>query len=705
MKKDRNKNIFKNITQGIKNNQQPKQHKVRRSHIPLRLNILFFIIFALFVALIVRLGYMQIVDKKFYDAKIDASTKKIVKTPTARGQIYDAKGVPLVTNVADPAITYTRGEGVTANEMREIAIKLVNFVPNIGTGEPTTRDKQDFWLANPENLKKATARLLDKEKYDAAGNNLPTSQVYKTTVDKVEEGEYNALSEQDLKAVYVFKQMNNASTFSTVVISSDNITDQDIAVVGEHEAELTGVATSTDWTREYRSDITIDSIIGRVSSEKAGLPAEDAEEYLKKGYSPNDRVGTSYLEKEYEENLQGKKQESEIVINNSGKIIRQEVLKSGSKGDNLKLTIDLEFQKKVEDIVKKYYNPLVASGVASYSDGVYVVAMNPNTGGILAMVGLKHDTETGEIFDNTIGTFQYAFEPGSVVKGATLTAGYESGAIVGNDVLIDSPVKLKGTAAKSSFFNRSSSIPITAEKALEWSSNAYMMKLTLRMLGVEYTPEMSLPTDNIAKVYGELRTAYAQYGMGVKTGIDLPGEVSGIISPDLNAGKLLDLSFGQYDTYTAMQLAQYAATVATSGNRPKTHVVEGIYDNDDNNGGIGKKVQDIEPQVLDKIPITDEQMQIIRTGFYNVVHGHDAYTTAPMLASTKMPISAKTGTAESETNGVITVNSNIVAYGPSDNPEIALGVLMPHLTNEESKANQFIAKDIMDAYYDAYMNK
>ena len=101
-------------------------------------------------------------------------------------------------------------------------------------------------------------------------------------------------------------------------------------------------------------------------------------------------------------------------------------------------------------------------------------------------------------------------------------------------------------------------------------------------------------------------------------------------------------------------------------------------------------------------------MSILREGFHQVVHGTDAYTTAKPLASAKMDLSAKTGTAETVAEGhpdITTVNSNIVAYGPSDNPQIAISVVLPNLLDEKDHMNLVIAKEIMDTYYDMFMAK
>ncbi|MFX4083441.1 penicillin-binding transpeptidase domain-containing protein, partial [Enterococcus faecalis] len=171
-------------------------------------------------------------------------------------------------------------------------------------------------------------------------------------------------------------------------------------------------------------------------------------------------------------------------------------------------------------------------------------------------------------------------------------------------------------------------------------------------------------------------------------------------------GNLLDLSFGQYDTYSALQLAQYVSTVANNGIRVQPHVVEGIYGNDEN-GALGKILKEIEPKVLNKVNISEDQIGILQQGFYNVVNGTSPFTTARGLKSDKFSIAAKTGTAETQAtdaNGVnhTTVNSNLVAYAPYENPEIAISVVLPHLNDESSKPNQTIAKEVLEAYMEMY---
>ena len=98
------------------------------------------------------------------------------------------------------------------------------------------------------------------------------------------------------------------------------------------------------------------------------------------------------------------------------------------------------------------------------------------------------------------------------------------------------------------------------------------------MLGQTYTTGMSLSTEKATQVWNELRTAYSSYGLGNKDlGFDIPGAASGLIGPTTEEGKVLFEAFGQYDEYSPLQMAVYAATLANGGKRVAPHIVDGIY--------------------------------------------------------------------------------------------------------------------------------
>lgn len=668
-----------------------------------RINLLFFIIVALFTVLLLRLAQMQLVDEKFYQAKLKETTTYTIKTSSPRGQIYDSKGVALVENEVKEVAAFTRDNSMSGDDIRKLAIKLSSMLTLTET-DVTTREKKDYYLANPKNYQKIVNALPDKKKYDHFGNNLAESDIYANAVKAVPKSAI-AYSEDELKIVALFSQMNATSTFNTVSLTTADLTAEQIAVIATNKEDLPGITVKSDWERQDMNT-SLSSIIGRVSSQKTGLPAEEADTYVKKGYSLNDRVGTSYLEKQYEEYLQGSRTVQKITVNKKGKVIKDKVTSEGTKGKNIKLTVDLEYQKGVEDILNKYFKSELEKGNTKYSEGVYAVALKPDTGAVLAMAGVSHDIDSGDLSSDALGTMTQVFTPGSVVKGATLTSGWANGVISGNQVLNDQPIQFAGSSPINSWFT-SGSLPISATQALEYSSNTYMVQIALKLMGQEYQSGMVLSTDNYKSAMEKLRATYAQYGLGVSTGLDLPGESEGYVPSSFEPGNVITESFGQFDNYTTMQLAQYVATIANNGKRVAPHLVEGIYDNNQD-GGLGNLFKTIDTKVLNDVTIPAGDMDLIKEGFYNVANGSGTYTTGRTLANgSSVTISGKTGTAETSVKGddgksVDTSNLNVVAYAPSDNPKIAVAVVLPHETQLRGSITQDITREIINLYHKLY---
>ena len=674
-----------------------KKRKFDSHSITRRLYLLFGIVMLLFLALIARLGYMQVVNQDFYTDKLAKASKTKITTSSVRGQIYDATGKPLVENTTKQVVTYTRDNRLTAGEIRATAQKLLTYV-SVSDTEVTDRQEVDYYLADSAVYQEVVEKLPKDKKFDTDGNRLPESKIYKAAAESIDPKRLG-YTDEEKKAIVLFSQMNAISNFATGTIQTDPLTTEQVAVLASSSKELPGISVSTGWDRKVL-DTSLASIVGNISTEKTGLPAEEVDDYLKKGYSLNDRVGTSYLEKQYESVLQGKRAEKEIHLDKNGNMESVENISDGSKGDNLKLTVDLSFQQGVEDILKNAFNAELASGNATYSEGVYAVAMDPNTGAVLAMAGIRHNLETGENSVDALGTMTNVFVPGSVVKAATLTSGWENNAISGNQVLTDQPISFGGTDSITSWFTQYGSRAITAQEALEYSSNTYMVQVALKMMGTPYSADMKLDFDELDPSMKKLRSTFAEYGLGASTGIDLPNESTGYLPDKFTFANYLTNSFGQFDNYTTLQLAQYASTVANNGKRVAPHIVEGIYGNSDQ-GGLGDLVQKIDTKELNQVNISDEDMSIIKQGFYQVVHGSSGFTTGRTISQGEsVPISAKTGTAETfvDKGKKEAINTNVVSYAPSEKPQIAVAVVFPHNTDLSSTVSHSITRDIINLY-------
>ena len=671
--------------------------KFNSHSIPIRLNLLFSIVILLFMTIIGRLLYMQVLNKDFYEKKLASASQTKVTTSSARGEIYDASGKPLVENTLKQVVSFTRSNKMTAKDLKEIASQLLGYV-SITSPNLTERQLADYYLADPEIYKKTVEALPSEKRLDSDGNRLSESELYNNAVDSVQTSQLN-YTEDEKKEVYLFSQLNAVGNFATGSIVTDSLTDTQIALIASASKKLPGISISTSWERKVL-ETSLSSIIGSVSSEKAGLPAEEADAYLKKGYSLNDRVGTSYLEKQYEETLQGKRSVKEIHLDKYGNMESVENIEAGTKGNNIKLTIDLAFQDSVDALLKSYFNSELGNGGAKYSEGVYAVALNPKTGAVLSMSGIKHDLKTGELTSDSLGTITNVFVPGSVVKAATISSGWENGVLSGNQTLTDQSIIFQGSPPINSWYTAfSGPMPITAVQALEYSSNTYMVQTALGIMGLTYQPNMIAAIGNLGSAMGKLRSTFGEYGLGSATGIDLPDESTGFIPKDYDLANYITNSFGQFDNYTPMQLAQYVATIANNGVRVAPRIVEGIYGNNDK-GGLGDLIQQLKPTEMNKVNISDSDMSILQQGFYQVAHGTSGLTTGRAFSNGALvSISGKTGTAESYVaDGQQATNTNAVAYAPSDNPQIAVAVVFPHNTNLTNGVGPSIARDIINLY-------
>lgn len=707
-----------------KNDKRKQSDKSKKSHkevkilkdptksIPKRVNLLFFVIFVLFMILIGKLFNMQVLNSHFYAEKsISAGGDVQIIEGAPRGNIYDATGKALASTVAVQAVEFTRSQNATADEMYQVANKLATILSNnIDVADLTTRDKKDYFLANSKNLEKIANSLSEKEKKDKHGNDLTGSQIYDVELSKVKDSDLNFTAEQTF-AAKLFKEMNSTTTFNTTKIATGSITAEQQATIAEQEGDLPGITIGTSWDRSYAQN-SLTPLMGTITSQKSGIPAEDLDAYLKKGYQRNDRVGTGLLEKGYESELQGTHNISKVKFDKNGDVSGTKTIQKGKRGDDLKLTINLDFQNGVNNIVKTQLDQLIAQGYGQYNRGAYAVVLNVKTGAVLALSGYQRDPNTGTITENTLGTFQSVFTPGSVVKMGTLTAAWNAGVISGNDTLTAQSIQFKDSNPINDWWGDASPMALTAVEALQYSSNTYMMQLAMRMLGAPYTAANQFLDDtNRVKVYEQFRKAFASYGLGASTGFDIPGESTGYLpsaKSDAASGvNVLYESFGQYDNYTPLQLAVYAATLGNNGTRLAPHIVQGIYEGG-TDGQPGTLIKNITPKIMDKVNITPDNMDVLHQGMYAVVHGAGGLTTGRSMDSSKVSISGKTGTSEStkvlaDGSQVIVTANNAVAFAPSDNPEIAIAVVLPDNTESNAssgtKANQSIVTGITDLYY------
>ena len=677
--------------------------KKKKSHIPFRLNLLFLIVFFSFIALISRLAYIQLVKGDEFVALVQRTETTTAKKSVPRGSIYDSQGRILVGNKPKLAINYTRPADVKASTMLEIAKKLTTLI-SVDASELKERDLKDYWVAtNPD---KVDSLLTAEEKKRIAKENLSTSKTYEMQLEHIPADELN-YSDAEKQVIAIFTKMNSAYALSTVTLKNEGVTEQEVAKISERLGELRGVDVDSDWDREYPMGDMLKTILGTVSSEKTGLPSDKVKSLLAQGYSLNDRVGTSYLEEQYETVLSGTKTVVKSQTNTKGEVVNTTETYPGKGGSNLVLTIDTEFQKKIEEIAKKSVEEMTDPA----ADRVYIVVMNPKNGDILGITGKKKKFDenfhsTG-VEDDALGAINNSFGMGSVVKPATVLSGYMDGAITLEDnTIVDEPIEFEASKPKSSWFNRNGKMELTDLDALERSSNAYMIKLVMKMGGQSKYEKGGRLNINLS-LFDKLREYFAQFGLGVRTGIDLPNEGKGYNGGSADAFAALDFAFGQFDLYTPLQLAQYMSTIANGGTRIAPRLVKEIHETSPS-GGIGNLEDVVPTKIMNSIQVNKEILDHIKEGLYRVTHGENG-TSATTFRTYSPQVAGKTGTAEAFYSGPnpaytneAVENSTFISYAPYDNPEIVVAVVAPYF--KDGPPSDYAAK-VGKQVYDAYFGK
>ena len=371
------------------------------------------------------------------------------------------------------------------------------------------------------------------------------------------------------------------------------------------------------------------------------------------------------------------------------------MVKEGRRGNDIVLTIDIELQAKLEQILSDEVRYAKGEYNTRYYDRSFAIIANPNTGEILAMGGKQAKYQDGKIkiIDYTPGIVTLPVTPGSIVKGASIMVGYKYGAIDIGSVLRDECIKIKATPLKCSWRTMGD---INDIYALSNSSNVYQYKTAIMVGKGKYQYDEALKIDTDA--FRKYRDMYASFGLGVKTGIDLPVESLGYKGKSLLPGHLLDFSIGQYDTYTPIQLSTYINTIANGGIRLKPYLLKEVYESThDDDKMFGELVYASSTEELGRIDIDKKYIDRVRFGFDSVINNGIGYG----FMGDKVRGAGKTGTSQSfiDTNGdgivdTETISTSFVGYAPSNNPKMSIVVVSPDVSLPDSGYQSMVTKRI-----------
>lgn len=629
-----------------------------------KINFLNVLMYLSFFIIITRIYYLQVVKLDYYQEKLLKLTEKEIKgDELPRGRIYDTSGNIIVDNRLVPVIYFKNNNNLTSKELISLAYKIKDHI-ELDYSKLTNSYLKDFYLLEHDGEIKKRVNQLDLENYKK--RKISDNTFYKIKKDLVSDTDLSIYDDNDKKAIYLYFLMNNGYSYQDKIIKKD-ASIEEFAYFSESNMYLSGFNTKYMYDRYYPYNDTFKSILGSIGS----IPYEKKSEYLEKGYSLDDTVGLTNLEYVYDTYLKSERDTYKLVNG------EYSLIKEGHMGKDLYLTIDIKLQEYAENVLSEELSKSKLGINTKYFDRSYLSITNPNSGEVLAMVGKKINLD--KISDYSIGVITDTMTPGSVVKGASILVGYNENKLKIGEVMKDECIKIKATPKKCSIYTMGY---INDLEALYKSSNVYQFKIAIRVGGGVYNYDMPLYINDSA--FDTYRNYYHMFGLGVKTGIELSNESIGYMGKTKNVGLLMNLSIGQYDTYTNLQINQYMSTLAT-GKRYEMHLLKYVKDKDE-------IVLEYEPNILNTLDIKETYLNRVRLGLKMVMTNGTGYG----YVNLNLNPSGKTGTSEtfvdSNLDGIYeteTISTSFATYFPSDNPSIVIAITSPNISYK-NKTSSYI---------------
>lgn len=678
----------------MRDKKKKKNKIVYLRHETRRMSIILTVVLTFFVCIVFRIFYLNVFMGNFYDMKLSKSKNTYIYGESVpRGRILDRNGKVLVGNKSVKSIYYKKYKNVTQEEEVNSAYKIAKFL-KLDYSQLLDRNKREFFVILNEDY---TDKLITSDEYDKFSNRkLSEDEIYELKIKRIKKSDLDKMTSLDNKAAYIYYLMNKGYFYDEKEIKSLNVSDKEYAYFSENSKSLKGFNTKLEWERTYPYGDTLEVILGSVSSRKSGIPKDSLNDYLDNGYSLNDRVGISGLEKYYEDILRGDKAVYKLDDNDNLVLVKE-----GKKGTDIMLSIDIDLQRKIDKMLSKEIVKAKSEANTQYFNRSYVVIQNPNTGEIYSISGKKLVLKNGnyKTYDNSEGVFLSTITPGSVVKGASIIVGYNSKVINIGDYMTDSCISLYNLPLKCSWKTLGY---INDLQALALSSNVYQYKIAMKVGGFKYSYGKKLKVDE--KAFDIYRNMFYRFGLGVKTGIDYPKEEDGYKSDNRAGDLLINYAIGQYDTYTTLQLSQYISTISNGGTRYKTRFLKAVVDDD------GKVLYEVKPVALNNLGVKKKYLKRVQKGFRGVM----TYGTGVSYMNSSYNPAGKTGTSESfidlDNDGVIdaeSISSNFVGYAPYKKPVMSIAASFPDVQNPnsgkyKSSVSQVVVSKSSDIFFSLY---
>ena len=628
----------------------------------------------IFVLLFGRSFNIQVVNSQKYIEQANGISKITAPIKASRGEILDCYGRPIATNREGYNIVFNYAS-INKNTINNTILSLIKLL-----GDHEWKDDLPLTDTAPYSFDKEASEVSKKRMFDLL--ELAHYATAKNCFDALVKR--YSLEDRDIKQqrliMGVRYTMERAGfSISVPFTFAEDVSDKIMTIISENTDVYgeNGVTIEIASFREYDNASVAPHIIGTVSP----IYAEDWEELKEKGYSYNDKVGRSGIEKACEDDLRGTDGEITYTINSKGKIIASTVTKEPIPGHTIRLTIDKNIQVSAQQALMSTIKQLNKDKIPANAGAA--VAVNVKTGGVLAAVNcptytyeqyennyddLVNDTEGRPLFDRA---FTGTYPPGSTFKPAVASAALQEGVITADETItcVQTYRFFKDYQPHCMHFHGG----ITLIPALSKSCNYFFFE-TGRRLGIT-----------------KMNDYCKRLGLGVKTGIEV-NESAGILAgPESRAewygGYTLSAAIGQSDNaFTPLQLATYTSTIANSGVRYKTTLIDKVmsYSQDE-------VIKDIQPEVVETINYDEKVIETVKRGMLSVTEDG---TGSRVFADYPITVGGKTGTAQTTKGADHTV---FIAFAPYDNPEIAVAVIIEH--GKFSSYSGGLLKAIFNAYF------
>jgi len=639
----------------------------------------------MFALLLVQVWRLQIVKGQQYSELADRVRFREIELPAQRGVIYDRDGEILVRNIPSFVVSIVPADlPDDEDKVRAIVTRLVDLLDLT----------DETWLVPPFAPTNLSEVERDHWEARALASSLRKQASQQPPVDFI---------------MGQIADVEDLAPFRPLVIKTG--VDRELAFILEEEhLNLPGVRIDVESLRQYPTAELTSHLLGYVGP----IPSSEVEDYEAKGYLPSDRVGLTGIELEYEDTLHGTKGLKHIEVDVAGREVRTiGEITPPIPGKNLVLALDLDLQATVENALRKGLKQ-------SRQDSGVAIVMDPNTGDILAMVSLP--TYDNNLFTDGISWREYErlssdkrrpllnhaisgqYPPGSVFKIVPASAALQEGVIdertlvtcegimfLPNQYFPDDLSKAQKFYCWIHKYGKHG--PMNLTEGLAQSCDIFFY-----VIGGGFGDFAGLGLETMAY--------YArQFGFGSRSGIDLPGETTGLIPSArwkrLNyaeswvTGDTYNMAIGQgFVLSNPLQMLNATAAVANNGILYRPHLVKQITDQE------GNVIQTIEPVVVRQLPLAEETLFSVQNGLAAAVdHG-----TAQRVGLAGITVAGKTGTAEfagpRDSGGNLPTHAWFTAYAPFENPEIAVVVFVFN-GGEGSKVAAPIAAEILSAYFDA----